>query len=106
MTEKLRVYLTFDEDNGSCEFDKSAKAGRPMLRHKVILSTQEDQASACLLLISKFCEKYNSTNSAGNHQLDASRLQLKLGVTVIKPNFQPITNYVSDYNDVLVIFLP
>jgi hypothetical protein len=103
MTEKLRVYLTFDE-SFSCDLDKSSKCGRPTLKHKVILSTKEDQASNCLLLITKFCEKYNSSSSSS--PLDPSRLQLQLGATTIKPNFQPITNYISDYNEVNVVFLP
>jgi len=111
MTEKLRVYLYFDE-TFSCNPDPSKKIGRPTLKHKVILSTAEDQAGTCSILLNKYCEKYNAQAAVTENEsfkLSPDQLQLQLAKDTsrfIKSNFQPITNYISDYNDVNIMFLP
>lgn len=109
MTEKLRVYLIFDEST-SCALNPAEKSvGRPSLKHKVILATKEDQSSNCGLLLTKYCEKYNAQEAViANEKLRLApdQLQLQLGSTIIKATSQPITNYISDYNDVSVVFLP
>lgn len=110
MSEKLRVYLLFDEATSCAANPDQQKVGRPTLKHKVILATKEDQTSTCGLLVTKFCEKYNAqeavTANAEKFKLNPDQLQLQLASTLIKSTAHPITNYISDYNDVNVVFLP
>ncbi len=84
------------------------KRGRPALKHKVILSSAEDKQQPLSFLLSKFCEKYNAQADVSEQQrLAPDDLQLRLGEdNMLRSAMAPLTNYVSDYNDLHVVFAP